>query len=220
MKVIVVGGGKVGFYLSQTLMAHGHHPSIVEEDKNACRRIANLLDIPVICGDGSSLDTLENAGAKEADALVCVTGEDEDNLVICQLAKQYFHVPRTVARVNNPRNAEVMRRFGVDIPVSSTDSIARLIEREVDSAAIRQLMSLNRGEASLVELQLPQDYALSGKSLSELSLPQDSIVVSLTRNGGLIIPRGNTRLLSGDKLIVLCADEAIHRLSHSLKLEG
>ncbi len=220
MKVIVVGGGKVGFYLSQTLIDHGHEPSIIEEDKNACLRMANELDIPIICGDGSSLDVLESAGAANADALVCVTGQDEDNLAICQLAKRCFKVPRTVARVNNPKNAAVMKQFGVDIPVSSTDNIARLIEREVDTSTIKQLMSLNRGQASLVEFQLPQNYRLEGIYLSQLSLPDESIIVSVTRDGTLIIPRGNTQLKAGDKIIVMCKDTVIHQLSNLLRLEG
>ncbi|HJF55097.1 MAG TPA: TrkA family potassium uptake protein, partial [Anaerotruncus colihominis] len=166
MQIIVVGGGKVGYYLSKTLLEHGHRPHIIEKDRALCTRIADDLDVAVICGDGSTLDVLESAGAKDADALIAVTGRDQDNLVACQLAKQLFHIRRTVARINNPKNAAVMKQLGVDIPISATDNIARLLEREVDAAAIRQLMPLNRGEASLSELQIPPDYRRSGARLS------------------------------------------------------
>jgi len=127
MTVIVVGGGKVGFYLARTLMEHGHKPRIIEESKETCARIANDLDIPIFCGDGSTIEALQNAGIEEADALISVTGKDENNLIACQLAKKEFHVKRTVARVNNPKNMSIMKQLGVDIPISSTDNIARLL---------------------------------------------------------------------------------------------
>ena len=158
MKVIVVGGGKIGFYLTRTLLEHGHEPVLIEKDPDVCLRVANSLDLPVIQGDGTVLDTLENAGIRGCDALIGVSGQDENNLVACQLAKRYFGVKRTVARVNNPKNLPVMKQLGVDIPISSTDNIARLLEHEVDTAVIKVLMSLNRGEASLSELELPSHY--------------------------------------------------------------
>ncbi len=219
MNVVIVGGGKVGFYLVGTLKDHGHNVWVIEKDKQIAAKCANALDIPVICDDGSSLEALEEANCAEADAFIAVTGADEDNLIACQIAKKCFNVPRTVARVNNPRNTGIMKVLGVDIPVSTTDSIARIIEREVDTAAIRQLMSLNRGQASLVELQLPPHYKLHGKTLMEIALPQESIMVSITRDGELIIPRGTSRLLSGDKLILICKDSALHNISKILELE-
>lgn len=218
MNVIVVGGGKVGFYLAQTLLEHGHEPVIIEKDPKTCHDIANTLDLPVFLGDGTTLDMLESAGIRDCDALIGVSGQDENNLVACQLAKRYFGIGRTVARVNNPKNLSIMKQMGVDIPVSSTDHIARLLEREVDTAAIKQLLSLNRGEASLSELEIPKDYKLHGKRLSELDLPVESIIVSIFRDGQLIIPRGNTQLLGGDKMIVMCKNQIMHELSKKLSL--
>ena len=219
MQIIVVGGGKVGYYLSKTLLEHGHRPHIIEKDRALCTRIADDLDVAVICGDGSTLDVLESAGAKDADALIAVTGRDQDNLVACQLAKQLFHIQRTVARINNPKNAAVMKQLGVDIPISATDNIARLLEREVVAAAIRQLMPLNRGEASLSELQIPPDYRRSGARLSELDLPEESVIVSISRDGQLIIPRGNAQVLSGDRLLVVCTNTAVRELMRKFDLE-
>ena len=141
MNVIVIGGGKVGFYLCKTLLEHGHQPLIIEKNKHACEYASNQLDIPTINADGSTIEALKTANAPKADALIAVTGLDQDNLISCQLAKKIFHVPKTVARVNNPKNAAVMKQLGVDIPISSTDNIARLLEREVDSARIKSLLS-------------------------------------------------------------------------------
>ncbi len=219
MKVIVVGGGKVGFYLTKTLLEHGHEPHLIEKLRANCVHAANELDVPVICGDGSTIDILESAGASDASALIAVTGRDQDNLIACQLAKQMFHVRRTVSRINNPKNAAVMKQLGVDIPVSSTDNLARLIEREVDISSIKQIMSLNRGETSLCELQMPENYKLHGVRLSELRLPQESIIVSITRDGRMIIPRGNTQIFRNDKILVVCDNKVAHDLSRKIGLE-
>lgn len=219
MKIVVIGGGKVGYYLVKTLLEHGHAPRLIEIDRAACKRIANELDVPVVCGDGTTIDMLETVGTQECDALIAVTGQDQDNLIACQLAKKLYHVRRTVARINNPKNASVMKQLGVDIPISSTDNIARLLEREVDSAAIKQLMPLNRGQASLSELQIPNNYKHSGVRLMELDLPEECVIVSITRDGDLIIPRGNTQILAGDKVLVVCANAAVRELSLKLGLK-
>ncbi len=218
MNIILIGGGKVGFHLAQTLINHGHNTTIVEINQQNCQNIANLLDVPVICGDGSTISVLETAEAAKADVLISVTGKDQDNLISCQLAKIRFNVPKTVARVNNPKNVDIMKQLGVDIPISSTNNIAALLEREVDAAAIKQLVAINRGEASLSEMKLPDDYPLHGKSLMEIPLPESSIIVSITRDGKLIVPRGNTKIMSNDTIIVLCENHALHELNKVLQL--
>ena len=122
MRVCIVGGGKVGYYLSKTLMEHGHDPIIIEIDEHTCSRLADQLELPVIHGDGTLVEILDLARAGGCGALVGVTGRDETNLVACQLAKKVFGIKKTVARVNNPKNSEVLKMLGVDITVSSTDS--------------------------------------------------------------------------------------------------
>ena len=219
MKVIVVGAGKVGFYLAQTLLEHGHDPIIIEIDKTKCKSIANQLDIPVVCGDGTTIETLDNAGIEDCDALISVTGKDENNLIACQLAKKRFNIAKTVARVNNPKNAEVMKRLGVDIPISSTDSIARLLEREVDTSSIRQLLSLNRGKASISEMQIPSHFEKSGINLSDFTMPKKSIVATIYRNGEVIVPDGNTQLFAGDRLVIISENDVIHELSKLFQLK-
>lgn len=218
MTIIVVGGGKVGYYLTKTLLDHGHEPHLIENNRSLCKHLANELDVPVFFGDGTTLEALESVGTEDADALIAVTGHDQDNLIACQLAKRKFNVKRTVARVNNPKNAVIMKQLGVDIPISSTDNIARLLEREVDTAAIKQLLSLNQGKASLSELQIPQNYKRSGVRLMELDLPAESVIVTITRSGDLIIPRGNAQILAGDKLLVVCGNEVVRELSKKLGL--
>lgn len=213
MELIIVGGGKVGYYLTKTLLEHGHHPHLIEMDPEKCAHMADELDIPVICGDGCTLEVLEAAGARHTDAVVAVTGRDQDNLVACQLAGQVFHVRRTVARINNPKNKDAMIQLGVETPISVTDSIARLIEREVETDAIHHLMSIAGGDASLTEVFLPDDFKYAGRSLAELEIPHDVVIVFLTRGQELIIPRGNTVLLGGDKVVCVAKNTAFHDLA-------
>lgn len=218
MKIIIVGGGKVGFYLAKTLRDEGHDPVIVEQDKDQCRSVANLLDVTVCCGDGTSQSTLRAAGAENADVVVAVMGKDESNLVCCQTAKKIFGVRKTVAKVNNPNNVEALRRLGVDTVVSATDYIIQYLEREVDLSAIRELIPLNDGEASLLEITLPENYKLAGDTLMNISLPQSCNVVCINRGGKTIIPRGQTKLHSGDVLLVVTLGTGERELRRALRL--
>ena len=218
MRVCIVGGGKVGYYLSKTLMEHGHEPIIIEIDERTCSQLADSLDFPVIHGDGTLVEMLEIAKVDGCQALIGVTGKDEANLIACQLAKKVFGVKKTVARVNNPKNAPVLKELGVDIAVSSTDNIARLIEREVETDAIHHLMSIAGGDASLTEVLLPVDFKFSGRTLAELEIPHEVVIVFLTRGQELIIPRGNTVLLGGDKVVCVAKNTAFHDLAHLWEL--
>ncbi len=213
MKILIVGGGKVGYYMAKTLLDHGHEAHVLEKDAALCVQIANELDIPVTCGDGSMVEYLRAAGCGECQALVAVTGRDEVNLVTCQIAKKEFNVKRTVARVNNPKNTVILRRLGVDIVVSSTENLARILEREVETAAIRQVLSLAGGTATLMEILIPSPFKYHGKSLAEIPISQDAVIISITRAGELLIPRGNTLLCEGDKVLCVARDEAMHQLT-------
>lgn len=219
MRVCIVGGGKVGYYLSKTLMEHGHEPVIIELDEQTCSHLAENLDFPVVHGDGTLVEILEIAMVDSCQALVGVTGKDEANLIACQLAKKVFGVKKTIARVNNPKNTPVLKELGVDIAVSSTDNIARLIEREVETDAIHHLMSIAGGDASLTEVFLPDDFKYSGRTLAELEIPHDVVIVFLTRGQELIIPRGNTVLLGGDKVVCVAKNTAFHDLARLWDLD-
>ena len=218
MKVLVAGGGKVGYYLAKTLQEHGHHPVIIEVKKDLCKMLANDLDTPVINGDGTTIEALIEAGIEDVDAVVGVTGKDEDNLITCQLAKNVFHVAKTIARANNPKNVEVMKQLGIDIIVNTTDNIARQLERELDVTKIKQIMTVHKGEASIDEILIPDRHPFTGKTLAELSLPDEFVLISIERNDKLIIPRGNTTIEKGDRIMVLCSNNHLHALKETFKL--
>ena len=219
MKVTIVGGGKVGYYLVKTLIEHRHEPTVIEINPHVCERLANNIDIPVICGDATMLQILEAANTSKADAFISVTGSDENNLVACQLAKMQFGVKKTVAKSNNPKNVQAMQAIGIDNVINSTNNIASLIEREVDTSRIKQLIAVNHGEASIFEVSLPADYVYDGRMLMELKITAFFNIISITRGDALIIPRGQSTLKSGDTLLVMAESSSVKELKSVLKIK-
>jgi trk system potassium uptake protein TrkA len=203
MYILIVGAGKVGYFLAKRLCANKHTISIVDKNKHICENIAKQLDLLVVNGDGCDPEILEEGGAKRADVVAAVTNDDEDNLIICQLAKELFGVRRTVGRVNNPDNERVFAELGIDVPVDATMIIGKIIEEEVSFSDFVNLMSFKRGKLSIVRVDLPEDSPVINKELKDISLPEDSVFVSILRGEEVIIPKGNTVLRLGDDIIAL-----------------
>jgi trk system potassium uptake protein TrkA len=220
MKVIIVGGGKVGYYLVRALLEHKHQPSVIEIDQEVCKNIANEFDIPVICGDATRVDTLESVSVSNASAFISVTGLDEVNLIACQLARNKFGINKTIAKSNNPKNVDIMQRLGIDHVINSTDSIASLIEREVDTSKIKQIITLKQGEIAISEINLPENYAWDGKLLKDIKSNVLFNIISITRGETLMIPRGESELHSGDKLLVISEADALKSLKSILKIKN
>lgn len=203
MYIIIVGAGKVGHFLAKRLIGDKHTVVIIEKDLTVCEDIAKDIDCLVIHGDGCDPKYLDEAGAERAEVVASVTGEDEDNLVVCQLAKEKFKVSRTVARINDPRNEHVFSKLGVDVPIDATVILAKIIEEEVSFADFVNLMSFKRGKLAIVRVDLPDDSPIINKQLQELQLPADSVLVSIIRGDQVIVPKGNTVLEAGDDIIAL-----------------
>lgn len=209
MYIIIVGGGKVGYYLSKRLIKAGHEVLLIEKDKRKCSVIADELGEIVYTGDGCEIKTMKETGFERADYIVAVTGDDEDNLVVCQMAKKKFNVPHTIARVNNPKNEEIFKKLGIDETVSSTVIIYNLIEQEVDvsDTEVIPLLSLREGKVSVLELTIAKDSKVAGKKVSEINLGNDCVLATLLRKENsqeqIIFPRGNTVLLPNDILVVV-----------------
>jgi trk system potassium uptake protein TrkA len=203
MHILIVGAGKVGYFLAKRLVASRHTVGIVEKDKNICDEVAKELEALVINGDGCDPRILQEAGVERADVLAAVTGEDEDNLVICQLAKERFNVRRTVGRVNNPDNEYTFTELGIDVPVDSTKIIAKIIEEEASFSDFVNLMSFKRGKLAIVRVDLPSDSPVINKEVKDIELPPDSVLVSIVRGEEVIVPKGNTVLKPGDDIIAL-----------------
>lgn len=217
MVIVIVGGGKLGLDLARTMMERKYDVRLIEKDRARCMSLANRLDAEVICGDGTEIEILEEAGTKNCDSFIAVTGSDQDNLVATQLAKREFNAKKVIIRANNPENMEALRTLGTDIVVSSTDIIARLIEQEVDVAEMHMLATLNRGRSSICTMVLPENSALEGMTLTEITLPSGSLIISILRNETMMIPNGMTVLHSGDEIVAVCENDNQKRLLKILK---
>jgi len=204
MNIIIIGGGKIGYYLVKTLLPNKHRITIVEKEPAYCMKIANELDVAVIHGDGTDIDVLQNCGTMGADVFIAVTGQDEDNLIACQLAKRNFKVKRTIARVNNPKNIQVFEKLGVDMAMSSTSLFAELIEKEIDYNGVRTMIRLQRGDMVIVELTVLGGSAGCGKKIKDMTLPTESVLISIIRGDASYIPNGHTIVREGDTLFALC----------------
>jgi trk system potassium uptake protein len=203
MFIVIAGAGKVGYFLAKRLVAGKHTIGIIEKEKSVCEEIARELEVLVVNGDACDPKILQEAGIERADVLAAVTGDDEDNLIICQLAKERFNLQRTVARVNNPDNEHTFSELGIDIPVDSTKIIAKIIEEEVSFSDFVNLMSFKRGKLAIVRVDLPQDSPVINKEIKDIQLPQDSVLVSILRGEEVIVPKGNTILRPGDDVIAI-----------------
>ena len=206
--VLISGGGKIGSGLARTLAARGIEVAIIEKDPAQAARLSAETDFPVFVGDGSARSVLETAGAARATVFAAVTGADEDNLVACQTAKAVFGVEKTIARVSNPKNEELMRLLGVDATVATTAIISSYIEREVPGLQIRTLLSLQAGGVQLFELKVPAKSPVVGKALKDLPIPPSTNIVAVVRGGETIITRGDTRILADDTVLILVQQES------------
>jgi trk system potassium uptake protein TrkA len=216
MFVIVVGGGRVGFYLAKELLAEGHEVVLMEKDAENSRRIADELGAIVVNRDGCEGTHLEEAGANRATIVAAVTGDDEDNLVASQMAKHHFDVPRTIARVNNPRNEALFRHLGVDEIISPTRMALAAIEQDIPVHELLHLAQLEGGELDLIEAQIADDSPALGRRPSEIDLPDGCSLFVLIRDDRAQAIRPETIFQSGDKVIAISKIECEAELHKQL----
>ncbi len=204
MYILIVGGGKVGYYLAKTLVNEGvNEVLLIERDPQKVATYTERFGAVVMQGNGDEARTLAKAGAGRADVVVAVTGHDEDNLVICQVAKKKFKVPRTIARVNNPKNEELFRRLGIDTTVSSTNVILSLIEQLIPQRHFVHLMTLRHADLAIVEATIPADAPVTGSTLAEIPFPPGVVISAILRGPELILPTGASQLLEGDEIVAV-----------------
>lgn len=205
MYIIVVGGGKTGSHLADILVADGHEVTVIEKRGEILSKLEReLANLCIVTGDGCDPVVLENAGITRAGVVAAVTGDDEDNLVVSTLAKNEFHVPRVIARVNNHKNEWLFtREMGVDVAVSKAHIIAKLIEEETAMGDIVTVLKLRRGNVALMEETLKDGARAVGRKVRELSLPANCVLVSVLRGDEVIIPLGETVLQAGDEVLAV-----------------
>lgn len=217
IRIAVAGAGKVGRYVSRDLLAKGHEIVLIEQDKKKVEAIRGELEVNYVIGDACELHTLDEAVLSSCDVCVAATGDDEDNLVISLLAKQEFAVPRVVARVNYPDNAWLFTEtWGVDVSVSTPHLITSLVEEAVSVGDLVQLMQLEQGKVSLVEVTLADNSPADGKTCRDLEMPADCTLVAIVRDRHVIAPKGDTPLRAGDEVLALTTPEAEEDLRRAL----
>ena len=220
----MIGCDQVGASLIRDLERIGHDISLIEKDPEQLKRLDAFDDYSfggtALVGDPTDPDTLRQGGIDSCDAFVAVTGADENNLVACQIAKREFGVNRTVARASNPKNRELLHTLGVDTVVCGTDNLSHILEREIETDTIRQLLSLGGGTASLNEILLPENFQFAGQAVKDIPMPGDAILVCITRDAEFIIPHGNTTLLPWDRILCLTQDDTLHLLMDAWGLSG
>ena len=205
MFVAINGGGEVGSFLARTLLGKGHAVSVIDNRSEVMHKLAEEVptDILLVEGDGCDVRALKDAGVDRADVFASVTPHDEENLVSCQLARLHFGVRRVVARVSSPRNEGAFHALGIEA-ISSTTVISQLIEEQLTVGDIIRLYTLQKGQLGLVEIEVPQGAsAADGRTVAQLGLPDDIVLVSLTRGDRLLIPRGRTSLQPGDRVMAV-----------------
>jgi len=218
MYIIVVGGGRIGYYLIKALMDEGHDVLLVEKEAAICEAITDELGSICIRGDGCETATLAEIGTDRADMLIAVTGDDEDNLVACQVAKHKFKVSRTIARIRNPKNEALFKKLGVDVTVSGTNVILEHIEEEVPTHPLTHLLAIEDSGLEIVEVRIPLEAPTVGKAVRQLSLPKGSkLALVIRKEGKNRVPTLNTIIRAEDRIIALTTPESEEALRAALR---
>ena len=203
MYVLIVGAGKVGWNLARELINKRHEVTVVESDPRRFAVVEQELEHSAQYGDGSELWVLERAGIERSDLVVAVTGDDEDNILISQVAREKYGVERVVARCNNPRNLQHFELLGVKPAISATDLILRLIEHEVPKYGLVHLLDLPEERLEIIELEVDEGCEAAGQAVKDLGLPDGSLVISILRDGGGFVPHGDSVVQAGDEVLLV-----------------
>ena len=203
MYVVVVGAGKVGWNLARELIDKGHELTVIESSQRRYATVEEELEHAVQYGDGSELWVLERAGIGRADMVIAVTGDDEDNILICQVAREKYGVERVIARCNNPRNLDHFDLLGVKPAVSATDLILRLIEHDIPQYGLVHLLDLPQERLEIIELEVAGGSQAEGQMVRELGLPDGSLMISILRDGSGFVPVGDSVVAAGDEVLLV-----------------
>ncbi len=203
MFVVIVGAGKVGLNTARSLTHMGHEVIVVEQRRARYSLLEPELEEKILLGDGTEIYVLEKAGIGRADMVVAVTGDDEDNVIISQVAKLKYHVPKVVARVNNPRNQPTFDLLGVDASVCAATMLISMIQHELPVHKYVPLLTLKRENVELVELEVSEDSPFANRKIEDIDLPDGVLLIAILRGGDSLLARGHERLLPNDYVLCL-----------------
>jgi trk system potassium uptake protein len=203
MYAIIAGAGKVGRNLARELISKGHEITLIESSRVHYLALEQEFEHAVQYGDATELWVLERSGIQRADLVIAVTGDDEDNMLVCQVAKEKYLCDRIIARVNNPRNYAHFKLLGIQPAVSATDLILRLIEHEVPRYGLVHLLALEEERLEIIELEVNDDAPAVGSRISDIALPEGSLIISVLREGSGFVPKADTVIKAGDGVLLV-----------------
>ncbi|MBR4749813.1 MAG: TrkA family potassium uptake protein [Abditibacteriota bacterium] len=201
--ILIIGGGKIGSYLARELYSQGNEIVLIEREKSVIGSLERNTGYSIVHGDGCELGVLREAGIERADVVVATTGYDEDNYVVCTIAKQKFGVPRTVSRLRDPKNEELFKRAGIDQTVSSTRIIFNMLEKQIESSPMIPVTALQNGNIEVVQIDIEEDSPAKGVSIIDLGLPKGVLIISILRNDTSVIPQAATVFEEHDTVLIL-----------------
>lgn len=217
-RLILIGGDQTVYFLAKQFVTRRFHVTIINKNPAASRELAQQTKATVVLGDGTDVNRLEEAGARQADVLLALTPHDQDNLIACQIAQRKFGIPRTIALVNDPDNEAIFQELGVTTTVSATRVIGSLLDQETSYEEIMTLMPIAHGKINVTDVRLTDDSPVIGKEVQELRLAEDSLIACIIREDHAIVPRGNTRLMVNDHLLLISTSE--HQIENLALLCG
>jgi trk system potassium uptake protein TrkA len=218
MYIVIIGGGRVGYYLCKALLNEGHEILIIEKSQRVCDTINEELGTICLRGDGCEITILAQAGTERADMIVAATSDDEDNLISCQIAKHKFHVPRTIARVRNPQNEVLFKKLGVDITIITTNIIIEAIEEVMPSHPVTHLMTVRDKGLEIVEVKIPVKASSVGKTIKELVLPPNTtLILLISKDKSPQVPAADTIIRGGEQIIAVTPPESEETLRNVLR---
>jgi trk system potassium uptake protein len=203
MYVVICGGGKVGWNLARELIEKGNEVTLIEQNRRRYLQIEEELEHAVQYGDSTELWIMERAGVQRAELVIAVTGDDEDNILICQIAKEKYLCDRTIARVNNPRNMQHFALLGIQPAVSATDLILRLIEHEVPQYGLVHLLDLPAEQLEIIEIEVTAGAPAASKRVADVAVPEGALIISVLRNGSGFVPKADTVIEAGDEVLLV-----------------
>jgi trk system potassium uptake protein TrkA len=218
--VIIAGAGKVGWNLARELIANDQEVTLIESDHRRYQVVEEELEHAVQYGDATELWVLERAGIQRADIVIAVTGDDEDNIIISQVAREKYGVDRIVARVNNPRNYQHFKLLDVQPAVSATDLILRLIEHEVPAYGLVQLLALEEERLEIIELEVGEGSVVAGHQVKDVVLPEGSLIISVLRGGRGFVPKSDSVIEAGDQVLLILDPGLEERITSQFAPDG
>jgi trk system potassium uptake protein TrkA len=216
MKIILIGGNKLSYFLAKQFASKNYYTTIINADLEEAKILSRTLKATVIHGQGSDPNTLSEAGAYQADVVLSLTTQDEDNLIACQIAQKEYGVPRTIALVNDPENQQIFEKLGITVAFSATQIIASLIEQQTASSEIQNLLPIAEGKVNVTEIALEADNPVVGLTINDVRLPDGTLIACILRQGEVIVPSGENSLRALDRLVVIGQPESYGELMRLL----